>query len=306
MLTTSLLTIAMSLGQCGSSKMVAASHAMPTIAEAASANDQFSTLVTALKAADLVDTFNGDGDFTVFAPTNAAFEALPEGTIPSLLMEQNRGQLTEILTYHVLPTRLDAKHVVASSGSKSINGQWVDFKTTDDGVFVDGAKVVMTDIECSNGTIHVIDAVILPTTKNIISTANDAKAFTTLLAAAEAAGLTKNLGGDGPYTIFAPTDDAFAELGSDTINDLLKPENKSKLARILGHHVVSGRVYSTDALSSGSATSLAGTPLTISVVGEQAKVENARLLLTDIDASNGVIHVIDKVMIPAEQQARID
>tara|TARA_Y100000589_G_scaffold69338_1_gene61257 strand:+ start:3391 stop:4323 length:933 start_codon:yes stop_codon:yes gene_type:complete len=310
MISTTILTIAMSVGQCEASQAMAvkamAINSKPTIAQAASSSDQFSTLVTALKAADLVDTLNGEGNFTVFAPTNDAFAALPDGTIPSLLLEKNKGQLTEILTYHVLPTRLDAKHVVTSNGSKSINGQWIDFKSNDDGVFIDGAKVLMTDIECSNGTIHVIDAVILPTTKNIISTAKEAKAFSTLLAAAEAAGLADELGTNGPYTVFAPTDEAFAQLGSDTINELLKPENKSKLARILGHHVVSGRVYSPDALASGEAMTLVGTPLKIAVVDDKARVENANILLTDIDASNGVIHVIDSVMIPAEKQARVD
>ena len=305
MISTTILTIAMSVGQCEASQAMAV-KAQPTIAEAAASLDQFSTLVTALKAADLVDTLNGSGNFTVFAPTNDAFAALPDGTIPSLLLEKNKGQLTEILTYHVLPARLDAKHVLATNGSKSVNGQWLDFKSNEDGVFVDGARILTTDIECRNGTIHVIDAVMLPTTKNIVSTAKDAKAFSTLLAAAEAAGLAEELGTNGPYTVFAPTDDAFAQLGSDTISELLKPENKAKLVRILGHHVISGRVYSPDALASGKAMTLAGTPLKIAVVDDKARVENANILLTDIDASNGVIHVIDRVMIPSEQQARVD
>ena len=308
LLTPALITVMASLGQCSATTNAAtqSAAAKPTIAAAAASQEQFSTLVAALKAADLVETLDSNGHFTVFAPTNDAFAALPEGTIPALLKKENKGQLTGILTYHVVPSNMTATEVIASSGSQTVNGQWVDFTYGPNGAFIDNARITTTDIECSNGTIHVIDRVILPTGKNIVATASDTGTFSTLLAAAEAAGLARNLGHDGPYTVFAPTDDAFARLGKKTIAELLLPENKEKLARILGNHVVSGRIYSPDALAAGHARTLAGTDLSITMVEGRARVGNANILLTDIDASNGVIHVIDTVLIPAEKQARLD
>ncbi|MAB84090.1 MAG: beta-Ig-H3/fasciclin [Phycisphaerae bacterium] len=303
-----IITAMTTLGQCSASNntMTVAVSKAPTIAQAAVSQDQFSTLVAALKAADLVETLDSEGHFTVFAPTNDAFAALPDGTIPALLKAENKGQLTNILTYHVVPADMSASKVIAADGSKTVNGQWVDFSYGPNGAFVDNARITTTDIKCSNGTIHIIDRVILPSEKNIVATASDTGTFNTLLAAAKAAGLARNLGQDGPYTIFAPTDDAFARLGNETIAELLLPENKDKLARILGNHVVSGRIYSPDAMAAGQATTLAGTNLKIKMIENNARVGNANLLLTDIDASNGVIHVIDTVLIPTEEQARLD
>jgi uncharacterized surface protein with fasciclin (FAS1) repeats len=120
-----------------------------------------------------------------------------------------------------------------------------------------------------------------------------------LLAAVKAAGLADVLGGEGPFTVFAPTDEAFAKLPEGTVEDLLKPENKSKLIDLLKYHVVAGRVYSPDAVKAGSAQTLQGGSVAIKVDGKVAKVNNARLVMTDLDASNGVIHVVDTVLLPA-------
>src|SRR6056297_1330551 len=131
------------------------------IVDIAAGNDDFSTLVAAVKAADLVDTLKGDGPFTVFAPTNAAFAALPEGTVESLLKPENKDQLTAILTYHVVPGKVMSSDL--SDGMMATTVQGGDL-TVDlsDGVMINGANVVTADIEASNGVIHVIDAVILP------------------------------------------------------------------------------------------------------------------------------------------------
>ncbi len=131
-----------------------------SIVETAVAAGKFNTLVTAVKAADLVETLSGPGPFTVFAPTDDAFAALPAGTIESLL--QNKDKLQAILTYHVVPGKVMASDVVNLQSAKTANGQMVTIKVNDGVVMVDNAKVVMTDIECTNGVIHVIDAVILP------------------------------------------------------------------------------------------------------------------------------------------------
>jgi uncharacterized surface protein with fasciclin (FAS1) repeats len=136
--------------------------ATETIVEVAAANADFSTLVAAVKAAGLVDVLSGDGPFTVFAPTNAAFAKLPAGTVESLLQPENKDQLVAILTYHVVPGKVMAAQVVGINAAKTVQGESVSIAASDAGVTIDGAKVTMTDIEASNGVIHVIDSVILP------------------------------------------------------------------------------------------------------------------------------------------------
>jgi uncharacterized surface protein with fasciclin (FAS1) repeats len=132
------------------------------IVDTAVAAGQFTTLAAALQAADLVDTLKGDGPFTVFAPTDAAFAKLPEGTVESLLKPENRDQLVAILTYHVVAGKVEAADVVKLDEAKTVNGQDVQITVADNGVQVNNANVIKTDIEASNGVIHVIDTVIIP------------------------------------------------------------------------------------------------------------------------------------------------
>ena len=122
----------------------------------------FTTLAAALEAADLVETLKGEGPFTVFAPNDAAFAKLPEGTVESLLLPENRDQLTAVLTYHVVPGRVMAEQVVSLSEATTVNGQAIDISVKASKVMVDSAEVIVTDIVASNGIIHVIDSVILP------------------------------------------------------------------------------------------------------------------------------------------------
>lgn len=272
------------------------------IVETAVAAGSFKTLAAALGAADLVDALKGAGPFTVFAPSDEAFAKLPAGAVETLLKPENKDQLTAILTYHVVSGQVAAKQVVELAGAKTLNGQRVDIKVTDGKVSVDKANVLKTDILCSNGIIHIIDSVILPASDNIVETADKAGAFKTLLAAAKAAGLAEALTGKGPFTVFAPTDEAFAKLPAGTVESLLKPENKDKLAAILKYHVVAGRVYSEDALAAKKAETLQGNSVQITIAGGSAKVDGANLVTTDIDASNGVIHVIDSVILPSEKK----
>jgi len=270
------------------------------IVETAVAAGQFKTLAAAATAAGLVPTLQGDGPFTVFAPTDDAFAKLPEGTVESLLKPENKDQLVAILTYHVVPGKVMASDVVKLKGAKTANGQRADIKVTDAGVMVDSAKVVKTDIECSNGVIHVIDSVILPESATIPEIATKSGNFKTLLAAAKAAGLVDALIGKGPLTVFAPTDEAFAKLPEGTVATLLKPENKEKLANILKYHVVAGRVYSEDVVNLDSAKTLLGKKVSIKV-GKNVRINESKVLATDIDASNGVIHVIDAVLVPKDK-----
>ncbi|MHC4758319.1 MAG: fasciclin domain-containing protein [Planctomycetota bacterium] len=152
--------LALPLGCNGSSKK----HSAPRmdIVDTAVAAGDFNTLVTAIKAADLVQTLKGKGPFTVFAPTDEAFGKLPDGTVEDLLKPQNKQKLASILTYHVVAGKVMAADVVKISSAKTVNGQSLTVKVQGSAVMVDNAKVIKTDIQCSNGVIHVIDEVVLP------------------------------------------------------------------------------------------------------------------------------------------------
>lgn len=189
--------------------------AIPVTAEDAKSNGKdivttaveagsFKTLAAALTAADLVETLQGPGPFNVFAK-------LPEGTVANLLKPEIKAKLVSVLTYHVVPGKVMAADVVKLSAAGTVNGQRVDIQAGSDGVFIDNARVLTTDIGCSNGVIHIIDQVILTPETNIPATAASVGTFKTLLAAAEAAGLVEALSGEGPLTVFAPTDEAFRE-----------------------------------------------------------------------------------------------
>ena len=273
------------------------------IVDTAVAAGQFKTLATALTKADLVEALKGDGPLTVFAPTDEAFSKLPKGTVESLLKPENKSKLVAILTYHVVPGKVLAKDVVKLTAAKTLNGQRVDIKASDKGVKIDNANVTTTDIVCSNGVIHVIDSVILPSGDDIVDTAVEAGGFRTLATALKAAGLVEALKSDGPFTVFAPTDAAFAKLPAGTVESLLKPENRERLTAILKYHVASGRVFSSDLPTVGGIETLQGSGLKPLIKGGVAMINDAKIATADIDASNGVIHVIDSVLLPpAEEQ----
>lgn len=284
---------------CGVSEPVAASMGVMAgdIVETAAAAGQFKTLVAAVQAAGLVDTLKGKGPFTVFAPTDEAFAKLPKGTVESLLLPENKARLAAILTYHVVPAKVVAADVKAGAVATA-NGQRFDVRVQDGKVTVDNANVVKTDILCSNGVIHVIDTVILPSDKDIVDTAVAAGQFKTLAMLLDRAGLVEALKGDGPFTVFAPTDDAFAKLPKETVESLLKSENKETLASILKFHVIPGRVFSDTAAKGASVATLQGQKVTTKSEGGKVLVQNATVLGADIDSTNGVIHVIDTVILP--------
>lgn len=266
------------------------------VAEAAGS---FKTLVTAVRAAGLVEALSGEGPFTVFAPTDEAFAKLPKGTLESLLKPENKKVLETILTYHVVPGRVLAKDVVKLDEARALNGQRIAIEVGERGVDVAGVRVTTTDVMASNGVIHIVDAVMMPNTDDILTTATKAGSFTTLAAAIEAAGLVETLKGKGPFTVFAPTDEAFAALPEGALADLLKPENKERLGAVLKLHVVSGRVSAREAIKAGSAKSLGGTELPIvKTDAGEVTVHGAKVVTADLDTTNGVIHVIDRVLLP--------
>jgi len=272
------------------------------IVDTAVSAGSFKTLVAAVKAAGLVETLKGKGPFTVFAPTDEAFAKLPEGTVANLLKPENKDQLVAVLTYHVVAGKVMAADVVKLKSAKTVQGQEVAIKVTDGKVTVDAANVVKTDIACSNGVIHVIDSVILPKAEtpealDIVDTAVKAGSFKTLVAAVQAAGLVETLKGKGPFTVFAPTDEAFARLPEGTVESLLKPENKDKLVAILTYHVVPGKLKAADVLASADLKTVNGKSAKITSEGG-ARIAGAGIVATDIECANGVIHVIDSVILP--------
>lgn len=276
-----------------------------TLVDIALSNKDFSTLVTALKAAGLVETLSGKGPFTVFAPTNEAFNKLPKETLQSLLKPENKEQLASILTYHVVPSKVMSSEVVKVNTAKTVQGQTIDIKVADGKVRLNGSSnVIKTDIVASNGVIHVIDSVILPTAttpKTVVEIAMGDKSFSTLVAAVKAAGLAETLMGDGPFTVFAPTNEAFAKLPKETLESLLKPENKEKLKSILLYHVVPGRVVASDVVDLKAAKSAQGQSIEIATAnGKVSLNQSSNVIKTDIVGSNGVIHVIDTVILPPQ------
>lgn len=294
-------------GTTTTSRSVRGAHVLTTlvahpaekdIVDTAVGAGSFKTLVAAVKAAGLVETLKGEGPFTVFAPTDEAFAKLPKGTVESLLKPENKAKLQAILTYHVVAGKVMAADVVKIKGAVSVQGQQIDVAVKDGKVKVDGANVVKTDIACSNGVIHVIDSVILPADKDIVDTAVAAGSFKTLAAALTAAGLVETLKGEGPFTVFAPTDEAFAKLPKGTVESLLLPENKEKLVAVLTYHVVAGKVLASDVVKLKSAKTVNGKEATIKVSDKGVMVDAAKVVATDIEASNGVIHVIDSVILP--------
>ena len=278
------------------------------IVDTAVADGRFTTLVAAVGAAELVDTLKGEGPFTVFAPTDDAFAALPAGTVDELLKPENKQQLTDILLYHVVSGNVMAADVTALTSATTVLGKDVAIKVDMGNVYINEAKVIITDIETSNGVIHVIDAVLLPPaedaameTNTIVDIAVADGRFTTLVAALGAAELVETLSGEGPFTVFAPTDDAFAALPAGTLDSLLLPENKQQLTDILLYHVVSGKVMAADVVTLTSATTVLGKDVTITVKdGNVFLNDTVQVIITDIEASNGVIHVIDAVLLPPQ------
>ena len=279
-----------------------------TIVDAAVSAGSFTTLVTALEATGLDDTLSDtNSTFTVFAPTDDAFALLGDDVIAGLL--EDTDTLSSILTYHVLASEVDAAAAIAAAGTTvdTVNGAKIGLSLSGDSLLVNTVTVTQTDIMTDNGIIHVIDAVLMPPaasadpTMNIVETAVADGRFTTLVAALQAAELDGVLGdSDSTFTVFAPTDDAFAMLGQDTIDTLL--DNTDVLSSILLQHVVPDL-----AVDSITAFSLAGTsvttaseamiPLAINTETDSLTVGGANVIITDIATTNGIIHVIDMVIV---------
>jgi transforming growth factor-beta-induced protein len=279
--------------------------ALPTddIVDTAIDNGSFTILVQALEAAGLVETLRGDGPFTVFAPTDAAFGDLLDEldvTAEELLAHP---RLKEVLLYHVVAGEVTSGDLSEGLVAETVLGEDVSF-TLVGGVFVNESEVTLPDVFATNGVIHVIDKVLIPEAfyiefDTVVDVALSDDDFSILVAALTKAGLVSALQGDGPFTVFAPTNAAFAELLDKldlTAEELL---NQSELAKVLLYHVIPGLVKAGDITDGLVAETLnTGNSLTFTL-GSVFINETTEVVATDVLALNGVVHVIDEVLIPA-------
>ncbi|NMP31586.1 adhesin [Thalassotalea sp. M1531] len=308
------LVSALFLQGCGSdsnnsksNEVVTPEPEIKTIVDVAVENGSFTTLVAALQATGLDETLDdASATFTVFAPTDTAFELLGQDAIDALLADT--ATLSDILTYHVIGAAVDSTAAIASAGTtvEMVNGDLVGLSLSGDSLLVNTSTVTSTDIQTSNGIIHVIDAVLMPPedkgtpTTNIVDTAVAAGSYTTLVAALQATNLDVVLADESAtFTVFAPTDDAFATLGEETIAALLAAPDL--LSNVLLQHVVSGEVNSVTAytLNGQQAETASGAMVDIAINtdSDTLTIGGVSVVTKDIYASNGVIHVIDAVIV---------
>jgi uncharacterized surface protein with fasciclin (FAS1) repeats len=302
------LTLAAALAACGSSSDTPAAPTEPNLVALAQSNPNLSILVEAVVAADLQGTLSGTGPFTVFAPTNAAFAALlTELGVSKAELLANKPLLTAVLTYHVLPARVLKSGVPLGKAITTAQGGIFKIdQVGSDLVITDGrnrtAKITATDIAAANGVVHVIDRVILPADKNVVETAQANPDFSILVEAVVAANLQGTLSGTGPFTVFAPTNAAFAALLTElgvTKAELLA--NQALLTKVLTYHVLAGQVLKADVVPGTQPATVEGETFSIdgSLVVTDKRMRTAHVVATDVLTSNGVIHVLDRVILPA-------
>ena len=275
------------------------------IVELAQNTPELSILVEAVVAAGLAPTLS-TGTLTVFAPTNAAFAALlTELGVTKEALLANKPLLTAVLTYHVLGSKVMRADVPLGKAITPVSGGFFKIESNNGLKITDGrnrvSTITSTDIQASNGVVHLVDKVLLPADKDIVATASALPDFSILVEAVVAAGLVSTLQGAGPFTVFAPTNAAFAALLTElgvTKDALLA--NKTLLTQVLTYHVVPARVLKAEVPVNTAITTAQGQTFTInaSLVITDQNMRTSNIVATDVFTSNGVIHVVDKVILP--------
>lgn len=284
--------LALVLAACGDDDETAAPQ--PTIAQAAAATADLSTLNAAIRAGGLDTALAGPGPFTVFAPGNAAFTALPAGTVEALVAPANRAVLQDLLRYHVVAGVLNAAQLRDGQTLTTLEGNVLTVRVQGGAVTVNGRRVTTPDVRASNGVVHVVDGV-LTEGLDAVQRALVTPGLGTLVQAVTAANLGTALAAPGPITVFAPQNAAFAAVPADQLQRLLDPANRALLTKVLGYHVVPGRVLSTQLTEGQTVTTLEGSTARITLAGG-ARINGARIVTPDVVTSNGVVHVIDGVL----------
>jgi transforming growth factor-beta-induced protein len=295
------------------------SSTLPSIAAVASSNQNFSTLVAALSKAGLVATFSSPGSFTVFAPTNAAFDAAAAVLLGAgkngrdLVDALDVATLTSVLKYHAVGDARNAQAVLGSGELLMLDGNPAAIALKGGSPFINDAKIVSTDIQASNGIVHVIDAVILPpgvrgqaapapAMQTIAAIAASNPDFSTLVAALARAGLVDTFNGQQAFTVFAPTNAAFDEAAKQLHyrngRELVDSLDIRTLTSVLTFHVIAGQKKAAEVVVADQLHMLSGVAADVALRGGKAYIDDAPILATDIQASNGIIHVIGGVMLP--------
>ena len=267
---------------------------IPTTAQGTGIHD---SLVAAVIQADLLETLQGEGPFTVFAPTDQAFTDAGID-LAALDTEEGKAALTDILLYHVVSGSVESSAVTDGMTAAAVNGDDLSF-SVGEGVMVNDANVILADVITTNGVIHVIDKVLMPPADlvDIAAVAMSTGVHESLVAALVKADLVSTLQGDGPFTVFAPTDQAFTDAGID-LDAFSTDEEITALANILLYHVYSGAVNAADVTDGLTVAMVNGDDATFTVTDGTVMVGDATVTTADVMASNGVIHVIDKVLMP--------
>jgi len=280
----------------------------------AAATADLSTLVTAVKAAGLVDTLSGKGPFTVFAPTNEAFAKLDKDLLAALLKPENKAKLADVLTYHVVAAEAKSTDLKNGEEIKTVEGKEVKVTISGKNVKINNADVTTADVLATNGVVHIIDSVLVPpgfvpptpkpptppapAQKNIVDLAVGNSDLSTLVTALKAAKLTDTLSGTGPFTVFAPTNEAFAKVDKRVLDYLLEPSHVEELKKVLTYHVASGAVKSTDLKNHEFIKTVEGSHVFVTIADNSVFINNAKVTTADVGATNGVVHIVDHVLIP--------
>jgi len=274
-----------------------------SVYDKAKSNHDFSTLVAAIDAAGLAETLDDPSEtFTVFAPPNAAFDKLPSELVTKLLDPTWSPQLQDVLLYHVLGSEVFSTDLAEGLMVPTLNFQGDEITVSLDPPSIDESVILiddgLVDIDASNGVIHAIDSVLTPPSisNNIVDVAVGNEDFSTLVAALKAAGLVDALSGEGPFTVFAPTNAAFDALPEGILDSLLLEENVDALSGILTYHVVAANALSSS-LELGDVETLNGATVAVTV-DDGVLVNDSTVVVADIITSNGIIHVIDAVLLP--------
>jgi len=269
------------------------------IVETAQGNTDFSVLVEAVIKAKLDTALSGTGPFTVFAPTNAAFTAALSALSITKAELLAKSDLADILKYHVISGKIMAADLKASQTPVTLNnGLKVMVTKTSTAVTFGGAKVSKADVACDNGVIHFIDGVVLPPSLNVVETAQATTDFSVLVEAIIKAKLDTTLSGTGPFTVFAPTNAAFT--AALTAMSITKAEllARSDLADILKYHVISGKIMAADLNATQSPATVQGQKVVVTKDASGSTFGGAKVTSADLPCKNGVIHTIDKVVLP--------
>jgi len=276
-----------------------------TIVDVAVEAGSFNVLIEAAQKAGLADFLSTEKNITVFAPTDAAFSALLSDLGLSSLDQVDAATLASILTYHVVGDIAYSKDlssgVIPSLNTSSPDKEPLSLMVNvDNGVMINNAKVTTADVMASNGVIHVIDKVLLP--PSVVDIATYSENFSSLVSAVVKADLVGTLSGDGPFTVFAPTNDAFAALFAALQISGLDEVSVEDLTSILTYHVLGDNVLSSE-ISAGTVAAVSGEEFEVTIDGAVMLNGTIKVTATDIQGTNGVVHVIDAVLVPSMQKS---